>query len=530
MLDQPFALSRQPVYARNGVVATSQPLAAQAGLFVLREGGNAVDAAIATAAALTVVEPTSNGIGSDVFALIWDGDRLHGLNGAGRAPARCSLDALHDAGHQTIPAHGWWPVTVPAAPRAWAQVHARFGRLPFERVLAPAIDYAEAGFALSPVLAHYWRKGADTFGAYSSPVFQPWRDTFMPAGFTPRPGEVWRSPAHARTLRDIARSRAEAMYSGDLAARIDRFARESGGLLRGEDLAEHSCEWVEPISAAYRDAQVWELPPNGQGIVALQALSILDGFQLPQAWDDDQGLHRQIEAIKIAFSDAQAYVADPALAAVPVAGLLDADYIARRRALMAERAAIPAAGEPPQGGTVYLAAADRDGLMVSFIQSNYMGFGSGIAVPQTGIALANRGHSFSAEAGHPNAMAPNKRPYNTIIPGFLTRGDKALGPFGVMGGFMQPQGHVQVIVNTLDYGMNPQQALDAPRWRWLRGLEVALEHAVPEHTAWKLAQRGHQIAIQPGWDGFGRGQIIWRVDGTLVAGSESRTDGVAAAW
>jgi len=262
----------------------------------------------------------------------------------------------------------------------------------------------------------------------------------------------------------------------------------------------------------------------------LQALSILNGFQLPEAPDDDRALHTQIEAIKIAFSDAQAYVADPTLASVPVAGLLDADYIAGRRALMSERAATPAAGEPPSGGTVYLATADRDGMMVSFIQSNYQGFGSGIAVPQTGIALANRGHSFSAEAGHANAMAPGKRPYNTIIPGFLTRADEAVGPFGVMGGFMQPQGHVQVLVNTLDYGMNPQQALDAPRWRWLRGLEVALEHAVPEHTAWKLVQRGHRIAIQPGWDGFGRGQIIWRVGDTFVAGSDSRTDGVAAAW
>lgn len=530
MLDQPFALSRQPVYARNGIVATSQPLAAQAGLFVLREGGNAVDAAIAAAAALTVVEPTSNGIGSDVFALIWDGEQLHGLNGAGRAPARCSLEALHQAGHENIPAHGWWPVTVPAAPRAWAQVHARFGRLPFERVVAPAIDYAEAGFALSPVLAHYWQKGADTFSGYSGSAFEPWRETFMPAGFTPRPGALWRSPTHAKTLREIARSLGEALYSGDLAERIDRFSRDSGGLLRGEDLAAHSNDWVTPVSVTYRGAQIWELPPNGQGIVALQALGMLDGFQFPQARDNDRGLHLQIEAIKLAFSDAQAYVADPAVTEVPTAGLLDDDYLAGRRALISEHAAVPAPGKPPSGGTVYLAAADRDGMMVSFIQSNYQGFGSGVVVPGTGISLANRGHSFSAEAGHPNAMAPGKRPYNTIIPGFLTREDKALGPFGVMGGFMQPQGHVQVLVNTLDYGMNPQQALDAPRWRWLRGLEVALEHAVPEHTAWKLGQRGHRITIQPGWNGFGRGQIIWRSGDTFVAGSDSRTDGVAAAW
>ncbi|HYW76505.1 MAG TPA: gamma-glutamyltransferase family protein [Gammaproteobacteria bacterium] len=531
MLEHPYALSRQPVYARNGVVATSQPLAAQAGLFILREGGNAVDAAIATAAALTVVEPTSNGLGADAFALVWDGESLHGLNGSGRSPAGCSLAALHEAGLENVPAYGWWPVTVPAAPRAWADLHARFGRLPFARLFSPAIEYARDGFALSPVLAHFWQEAGVTYAACEGPEFAPWHETFLPDGFTPRPGATWRSADHAATLEAIAESRAEAFYTGPLAERIDRFARASGGLLRGADLAAHAGEWVAPISTRYRDAEVWEIPPSGQGIVALQALGILDGLRLPEAREDDRGLHLQIEAIKLAFSDARAYVADPAHAEVPVRGLLAPEYLADRRALIGSRALVPSPGSPPAGGTVYLAAADRDGMMVSFIQSNYLGFGSGVVVPGTGIALANRGYNFSGDPGHPNVVAPGKRPYNTIIPAFLTRAGQALGPFGVMGGYMQPQGHLQVVVNTLDYGMDPQAALDAPRWCWQSGLEVWLEHAVPHHVAWQLAQRGHQVSFKPGWGPrFGRGQIIWKQGDVLVAGSDSRTDGAAAAW
>ncbi len=529
MLEQPFALSRQPLYASNGVVATSQPLAAQAGLFVLREGGNAVDAAIATAAALTVVEPTSNGIGSDAFALVWDGGRLHGLNGSGRSPGACTREALTSAGLDAIPAFGWWPVTVPGAPQSWVDLHARFGRLPFERLLAPAIEYAESGFLLSPVLSHYWHLGAELYNHRNGDEFAGWRHTFMPDGFSPKPGATWKSGSHADTLRSIARSHAEDFYRGAIAARMDRFARETGGLLRAEDLAAHHSDWVDPISVNYRGHQVWEIPPNGQGIVALQALAMLDGMTLPPT-RDERAAHLQIEAIKLAFSDAQAYVADTEHAAVPVAGLLDPGYAAERRALIGERAGQPATGEPPAGGTVYLATADRDGMMVSFIQSNYMGFGSGVVVPETGVALANRGHNFSVDPTHRNVVAPRKRPYNTIIPGFLSRNGAPVGPFGVMGGFMQPQGHVQVLVNTIDYGMNPQQALDAPRWRWLRDLEVTLEHAVPEQVAWLLSRRGHRISIQPGWNGFGRGQIIWRQDGGFVAGSDSRTDGAAIGW
>lgn len=526
----PYALSPQPVYARRGVVATSQPLAAQAGLFILREGGNAVDAAIATAAALTVLEPTSNGIGGDAFALVYSEGTVHGLNGSGRSPAGLTRAALADAGGE-IPERGWLPVTVPGAPAAWADLHARFGRLPFARLLEPAAAYAREGYPLSPVLAEYWRRAVAIFAAFQAPEFTPWKDAFTPHGFVPRPGALWRSEAHARTLDAIARSEARDFYTGTLAERIDEFARASGGLLRAEDLASHRSEWVEPISVAYKGYEVWEIPPNTQGIATLEALNILAGFDLPAYRDTGEGIHLQIEAMKLAFADAFAFVADPKAAAVPVEGLLSPTYAEARRALIGERALDPVPGRPPGGGTVYLCTADAEGMMVSFIQSNYAGFGSGIVVPGTGIAFQNRGHNFSLESGHPNEVGPYKRPYHTIIPGFLTRAGAAVGPFGVMGGFMQPQGHVQVVVNTIDYGMDPQTTLDAPRWRWLQGREVRVERTMPEHVVRTLLARGHVVTVGADASGFGRGQIIWRdPDGVLVAGSDARTDGHVAAW
>ncbi|ACO47594.1 gamma-glutamyltransferase family protein [Deinococcus deserti] len=526
---QPYPSIRQPVYARNGMVATSQPLAAQAGLFILREGGNAVDAAIATAAALTVVEPTSNGIGGDLFALVWDSGEVHGLNGSGRSPALLNMDALPGG---EMPTHGWLPVTVPGAPRAWADLHARFGRLPFEQVLAPAIEYARRGYALSPVLAHGWARGIQAHRQRTGVVFEPWLDTFAPSGFQPAPGALWASEAHATTLEQIARSGAADFYEGNLARRIDTYAQDTGGLLRAGDLAAHQSEWVKPISVRYQDHDVWEIPPNGQGIAALIALGILDGMDLPPTRDDEYGLHLQIEAMKLGFTDAHRYVADPAVSDVPVQQLLDPAYHAARRALIGEQALNPEPGDPQSHGTVYLATADGDGQMVSLIQSNYMGFGSGVVVPGTGIALQNRGHNFNLDASHPNALAPGKRPYHTIIPGFLTQGQHAVGPFGVMGGFMQPQGHVQVILNTLRYGMNPQQALDAPRWQWTSGKTVEVEHGLGASLSRALAARGHDLKVQLDPGAFGRGQIIWRdaKTGVLSGGSESRADGQAAAF
>lgn len=521
---------RQPVIARQGMVATSQPLAAQAGLFVLREGGNAVDAAIATAAALTVLEPTSNGIGSDLFAIVWDGQNLQGLNASGRAPALLTRDALPGG---ELPTHGWLPVTVPGAVRGWADLHARYGKLPFARLLEPAIRYARHGYPLSPVLAENWQRGIRAHHTRQGGEFAEWLRTFAPEDFGARIGEVWASEGHAHTLERIAASTGKDFYEGELAAQTDAHSRNTGGLLRGSDLAAHQSEWVTPIATEYHGHLVHEIPPNGQGIAALIALGILNEMDLPAHRDDERGLHLQIEAMKLAFADAHRYVADPQHVAVPTERLLEPGYFAARRALIGETALDPAPGDPNSHGTVYLAAADESGMMVSLIQSNYMGFGSGVVVPGTGIALHNRGHNFSLEPGHPNELAPGKRPYHTIIPGFLTRTDGIpVGPFGVMGGFMQPQGHVQVVLNTVRYGMNPQQALDAPRWQWLKGKTVEVEHELGGPLARALQARGHDIQVQLNPNAFGRGQIIWRDPrtGVLTGGSESRTDGQVAAF
>jgi gamma-glutamyltranspeptidase/glutathione hydrolase len=530
--DYPYPSQRMPVLAARGVVATSHPLAAQAGLSMLQQGGSAADAALATAIALTVLEPTSNGIGSDAFALVWDGARLHGLNGSGRAPAGASIDAVRAAGHTAIPPYGWLPVTVPGAPAAWRDLHARFGRLPFADLFAPAIYYAEHGAPVPPIVAQGWARAAQNYAKTGGPEFAGWAPTFAPNGGAPKAGDLWTQPDQARTLRRIAESTAADFYTGDLARAIARFAAETGGALAETDLAAHTSTWVEPISAHYHGYDVWEIPPNGQGIAALIALNILDELDLRATPRESvESYHLQIEAMKLAFADALAYVADPDHAPVPVAGLLSREYARARAAEIGNDALLPTAGQPPRGGTVYLCAADGDGQMVSYIQSNYMGFGSGIVVPGTGISLQNRGHSFRLDPAHPNALAPGKRPYHTIIPGFLTRDGAAVGPFGVMGGFMQPQGHVQVIVNQLDYGMNPQAALDAPRWQWTSGRTVLLEDAVPVPIIEGLVLRGHEVEIEPTGSAFGRGQIIWRLpSGAYVAGSEKRADGAAVGY
>jgi gamma-glutamyltranspeptidase/glutathione hydrolase len=526
------ASGRQPLLAGRGVVSTSQPLAAQAGLAILRQGGSAVDAAIATAIALTVVEPTSNGIGSDLFALVWDGQQLHGLNASGRAPAALTHAGVRALGHAAMPTHGWLPVTVPGAVAGWRDLHARFGKLPFASLFEDAIGYAERGYPLGPVLAHSWARGAASARARTAPEFAGWMPTFAPGGSAPAAGTIWRSPDHARTLRMIAETGAAAFYQGELAERIAGFAAATGGLISAADLAAHTSTWVEPISTSYRGYDVWEIPPNGQGIAALIALNILEGFDPAEiARDTEAGLHRQIEAMKLAFADAHRYVADPHHADVPTAALLDKRYAARRRALIGERALDPRPGDPLKGGTVYLCAADADGMMISLIQSNYLGFGSGVVIPGTGIALQNRGAGFSLEDGHPNQLAPGKRPFHTIIPAFLTHGGQPIGPFGVMGGHMQPQGHVQMVLNTIDRGLNPQASLDAPRWYWEAGREVLLEPGAPPEMAAALSRRGHEVAIADEYGTFGRGQIIWRLaSGAYVAGSDGRADGAAAGY
>ena len=532
----PYPSQRMPTIAVNGVVATGQPLAAQAGLAVLRRGGNAVDAAVATAITLTVVEPTSNGIGGDAFALVWDGSRLHGLNGSGRAPAALTPDVVRQAGHDVMPGRGWLAVTVPGAPRAWRDLHERWGRLPFDELFHDAIRYGEEGYPLSPVLASGWRRAIAAYRTFSGPEFAGWMPTFAPSGFASAPGAVWASLGHAQTLREIARSGTESFYRGALAERIAAFAAETGGLITLEDLAAHASTWVDPLTTNYRGYDVWEIPPNGQGMAALVALNILEGFELGRyPRDSTESLHLQIEAMKLAFADAQRYIGDPAFQSdAPErlwTALLDKGYAAKRRGLVEETATLHSHGEPLHGGTVYLCTADRDGLMVSMIQSNYQGFGSGVVVPGTGMALHNRGNGFTLEDNHPNRLAPGKRPFHTIIPGFLTRDGEAVGPFGVMGGHMQPQGHLQMVVNMVDYGMNPQASLDAPRWMWTKGLAVALEHSVPAHVIRGLVQRGHAVTVPPDSVGFGRGQIIRRLpSGAYAAGSEPRTDGAAVGY
>jgi len=529
-LYHPYPSRRSTVFAARGMVATSQPLAAQAGLDILKKGGNAIDAAVATAACLAVMEPTSNGIGGDAFALVWTNGELHGLNASGPAPRGISGDLLRKAGHTAVPKYGWVPVNVPGTPAAWAELTRRFGRLSLPETLRAAVEYADQGFPVSPIISKLWKLGFTVFRAQAGEEFAPWFDTFAPAGRPPAAGELFRSAAHARTLREIAETGAESFYRGPLAERIDAFSRKHGGYLRQEDLAAYAAEWVRPIHVNYRGVDVWEIPPNGQGLVALMALNILKGFEF-SGKEEVETYHRQWEAIKLAFADGMQHIADPRHMTVSVEALLAESYAAERRALMAETALQPAPGSPPKGGTVYLATADADGNMVSYIQSNYNGFGSGLVVPGTGIALHNRGHNFSLDPNHDNYLQPGKKPYHTIIPGFLTRDGKAVGPFGVMGGFIQPQGHVQVVMNTVDFHLNPQAALDAPRWQWKEGRTVEVEHQFPESLAEALERRGHIVTRSVGSHTMGRGQIIWRDEhGVLAGGTEPRTDGVVAAW
>ncbi|MDN3955281.1 gamma-glutamyltransferase family protein [Sporolactobacillus laevolacticus] len=535
MFDYDFSPYRQPrnsVVAQRGMVATAQPLAAQAGLDMLKKGGNAVDAAIATAACLTVVEPTSNGIGSDAFALIWTKGKLHGLNASGVAPQSISIEAIRARGYDKMPVHGLEPVIVPGAPAAWAECSRRFGRLPLSEVLKPAVEYAENGFPVSPVVARNWQHAFKGYTkTFKDPMFESWFNTFAPDGKAPAAGELWSSPAHARSLKAIADSNAEDFYKGELADRIDRFSRQHGGFLRKSDLENYRPQWVDPISINYHGYDIWELPPNGQGLVALLGLNILKQFDLGGKNYIDT-YHKQIEALKLAFSDGKAYITDPRDMGEEVAALLSENYAAARARLIGSTALDPAPGTLPKGGTVYLATADSDGTMVSFIQSNFMGFGSGIVIPDTGISMQNRGHTFSLNPKDANALAPGKKTYHTIIPGFLTRDGQPLGPFGVMGGYMQPQGHLQVVSHLIDDHLHPQAALDAPRWQWIEGKTVWVESDFPNAAAQALSRRGHDIRVALETGSFGRGQIILRdpETGVLSGGSESRADGFIAAW
>jgi gamma-glutamyltranspeptidase/glutathione hydrolase len=514
------------------MVATGQPLAAQAGLEMLKKGGNAIDAAVATAACLTVVEPTANGIGGDSFSLVWVKDRLYGLNASGFSPKAVTPSVLTSAGLKEMPKHGWHSVTVPGAPSGWAALSQKFGRLSLTEALRPAITYAADGYPVSPTVSKLWKKAlADYAKELKGEEYRSWFETFCPDGKAPEVGETWSSKGHAETLALIANTNAEAFYRGLLAEKIDAYSKQYDGWLRASDLAEYWPQWVEPIGVNYRGYDVWEIPPNGHGITALMALNILEAYDFSGSREREETYHRMIEALKLAFVDAQHHVADPRFMKHTAEELLSKAYADERRKLMGNEAIDPAPGTPPKGGTVYLAAADGEGNMISMIQSNYMGFGSGLVVPGTGIALHNRGNNFSLDPASSNILAPSKKPYHTIIPGFLSKNGKAVGPFGVMGGFMQPQGHVQVITNMVDFGMNPQEALDAPRWQWTKGKTILLEQGVPNAIALSLAARGHDIQMLPDATSFGRGEIIVKTPhGSLAGGTEHRTDGSVATW
>ncbi len=532
-LFQPYRSNRYCVTARGGMVATGSNLAAAAGLELLRKGGNAVDAAIAAAAALTVVEPTSNGLGSDAFALVWAKDSLYGLNGSGRTPSAIDPDEIRRrCPDGKMPAYGWTPVTVPGAVGSWEALSRRFGRLPLADCLAPAIAYAEDGFPVTPGVAKYWALAA---GRYKERFagrheFDEWFRVFTDGGRPYGFGETVRFPGHARTLRLIAEQGADAFYRGEIAEQFIRQSERDGGFFRAEDLANYSPEWVEPISVNYRGYDVWEIPPNGQGIVALMALNILKNFEFLER-DCADTFHKQIEAVKLAFADALHYVTDPACMSANFRDFLRPSYGALRAAQIGEKAGLYTFSEPPKSGTVYLCTADGEGNMASFIQSNYMGFGSGIVLEGYGVSLQNRGADLSLDPSAANCLAPGKRSYHTIIPGFLTKDGRAVGPFGVMGGYMQPQGHVQAVMNMIDFGLNPQQALDAPRWRWNKEKDVSAETSFDKAVMEQLAARGHSIRIDEEPAGFGRGQIILRLEnGVLVGGTDHRTDSSIASF
>ena len=533
----PYASTRLPVFARN-IVSTSHPLAAQAGLRILWQGGNAVDAAIAAAAVLTIVEPVSCGLGSDAFCILWDGKALHGLNASGRAPQAWTPEYFQNKyGPDAMqpPKRGIDSVTVPGAVASWVAMSERFGKLPFADLMQSAIEIAERGYLLSVVVQEKWAAAVQEL--HNQPGFA---DHLLPWGRAPQVGELFQFPAAARGLRAIANTKGKAFYGGEIAHALEKFSNAHGGSLKASDFAAYKADWVTPIAQNYRGHTLHEIPPNGQGIAALITLGILGNFDLAAlALDGVDSQHLQIEAMKLAFADVYRYVADEASMEVTAQQMLDSSYLKQRAGLIdMKKAQDFKAGNPAKGGTIYLTAADENGMMVSFIQSNYMGFGSGCVEPTYGISLQNRGHGFTVSTDTPNQanlVAPGKRPFHTIIPAFLTQDGQPVMSFGVMGGNMQPQGHMQTVVRMLDYQQNPQAACDAPRWRFNQGLEINVESSMNPQTVQGLKDLGHHVdVINDSYQDFGAGQFIWRagdpkVEGYVVA-SDPRRDGLAAGF
>ena len=540
----PAFATRSEVIAPEAMAATSHPLATQVALDVMRQGGSAVDAAIAANAALGLMEPTGNGIGGDFFAIVWDPrtQKLHGYNGSGRSPKALSLKWFQDNGYTDIPPHGPLPVTVPGAVDGWFALHERFGKLTMAQNLAPTVAYARKGHPVHEVIAYYWNR--------SVPVLSKWpgfTEQFTIEGRAPRKGEMWRNPNLANTLETIGRDGRDAFYKGGIARTIDAYFKANGGFLRYEDLAAHTGEWVDPVSTNYRGVDVWEIPPNGQGIAALQILNILEGYDFSKiAFGSAEHVHLFTEAKKLAFADRARYYADPAFHPAPVSWLISKDYAAQRRKLInPDRAAqaVDAGRRLNQGDTIYLTVADKDGMMVSLIQSNYRGMGSGMAAPGLGFIFQDRGEQFVLKPGHPNSFEPGKRPFHTIIPAFITKGGKPWVSFGLMGGAMQPQGHAQIVMNLVDFGMNLQEAGDAPRIQHDGSTDPAgqmlamtdggvlnLETGFSYETIRALMRKGHTVEFADG--PYGGYQAIMRdhANGVYVGASESRKDGQAAGY
>ena len=531
-----YASRRNVVFARKGMACSCVPLASQVGIDTMKRGGNAMDAAIAMAVTLPLVEPTCNGLGSDCFALIWSAreQKLYGLNGSGLAPMALSARRVREMGYKQMPVNGWLPTMVPGAPSAWAKLRQRFGTKTMAELMAPAIRYAREGFCIPVNVYKQWKAEVARFTAAAEKepeVFGPWLQYFTKDGKTYEPGDTFYNPDFAATLESLAATDCESYYRGEIMKKIVDFSNKTGGFFAESDFENYEAGWVEPISINYKGYDVCEMPPNGHGITALMALNMLKGLDLGQERESAMAYHYMIEATKLAFVDTKKFVADPRYMKTKVSDMLSDRYADVRRALITDRAIYPEAGDPSCGGTVYFCVADGEGNMVSYIQSNYNRFGSGIVIPGTAITLQDRGANFSMDPESDNYLEGGKKAYHTIIPGFLCKDGKAVGPFGVMGGFMQPQGHVQVIVNAIDYHMNPQESLDAPRFQWVGEKKVQLEREVPAHIAQKLADMGHEITIVNANLGMGRGEIIWRMDdGTLVGGTEPRADGTIAAW
>ena len=525
--------NRNVVFSNRGMVATGNPMAAQAGIDILKKGGNAIDAAIATAVVLSVVEPTCNGVGGDGFALVWDGKKLHGMNASGKSPELITLEEIKSMGYKKIPTEGVIPITVPGQVGGWIELSKKFGKLEFKELFTSAIDYARNGYIVQPLVSKLWGREYDRFknSIDDNTFLDEWFKVFAPNDMPLKAGELFKNPELAKSLEDIALTKGESFYNGVIAEKIDVFMKENKGYLRKKDLEKYKVQWVEPITTEFNNYTVAEIPPNGHGITVLMALNIFKNLSLDEDINSEESIHKQIESLKLAFSDVKEFIADKDHMRTDVSSLLSDDYSKTRAGLINENALDPIYGDPEKGGTVYLATADKFGNMVSYIQSNYTQFGSGVVIPGTGITMHNRGANFSLDSESDNSLAPNKKPYHTIIPGFLLKDKKAIGPFGVMGAFMQPQGHFQVLLGTLVEGLNPQDALNKPRWQWVGDKNIEVENSFDKEVVKALIKRGHHVTIKEDNTSFGRGEIIWRnKDDVFCGGCEPRTDASIAIW